>query len=488
MLKGRQNYLCFQRWQALRRRGDLTMSEILALIKILVWLPQTETGDVGELNLTDAERGVWSRVNSNAELCSPRRCAAAGKRGCFLQYARERAAGSHVVVVNHALLLSDVAAGGGAVIPEYRYLVVDEAHHLEAQATEQLGYVARGRDAVEYLDSLHHTSADRRSGVANELPGQVRESRAGSAALKTAQTLCQELAGSVEVVRPLASGFFAALGAFLKRHGAESRGYDQRTRITRSVRAQPGWEAVERAWDEPGVRPGRARGPDRAAARVPGLARGAGPAGLRGDGWPGRRARRASTRSCASAGGAFVGAPDPNDVYWGSVTGGEPGMHVAPLDVGPLLREGLYARKVATVLTSATLTTDESFDFTRERLGLDGRRRAAGRVAVRLRALDAALPADRPAGAGPHRATRPRSRSRSSQVCRASQGRALVLFTSHTALRQAYQAIRARSRSTASSCSATASTARRGATCSRPSRATRARSCSARARSGRAST
>src|SRR4029077_3992535 len=115
-----------------------------------------------------------------------RRCAAAGKRGCFLQYARERAAGAHVVIVKHALLLSDVAAGGGAVIPEYRYLVVDEAHHLEAQATEQLGYVARHRDVVEYLDSLHHTSADRRTGVATELPGSVRRSRAASTARKPA--------------------------------------------------------------------------------------------------------------------------------------------------------------------------------------------------------------------------------------------------------------------------------------------------------------
>lgn len=69
ILKGRQNYLCFQRWAALRRRPDLTMSEILTLVKILVWLPQTETGDVGELNLTEAERAVWGRLSSNAEVC-----------------------------------------------------------------------------------------------------------------------------------------------------------------------------------------------------------------------------------------------------------------------------------------------------------------------------------------------------------------------------------------------------------------------------------
>jgi Rad3-related DNA helicase/DNA polymerase III epsilon subunit-like protein len=440
LLKGRQNYLCFQRWQALRRRADLTMSEILTLIKILVWLPQTETGDVGELNLTDAERGVWSRVNSNAELCSPRRCAAAGRRGCFLQYARERAAGSHVVVVNHALLLSDVAAGGGAVIPEYRYLIVDEAHHLEAQATEQLGYAARLRDVVEYLDGLHHTSADRRTGVANELPGQVRHSRAGSTALKTTQELCQELAGRVEVARPLATGLFAALGAFLKRHAGEARGYDQRTRITRAVRARPGWDAVEAAWDQLAV-------PLADLAAVTERLR-AFLVSLEGQGLPdydafaglvgGAVRFNEELRQRATA---FVGAPDANDVYWASVTGGEPGLHVAPLDVGPLLREQLYARKVTTVLTSATLTTDESFAFTRQRLGLDeARELRVGSPFDYARSTMLCLPTDLPE---PDRNEYPAALAQSLvQVCRASQGRALVLFTSHTALRQTYQAIR----------------------------------------------
>jgi DNA polymerase-3 subunit epsilon/ATP-dependent DNA helicase DinG len=440
VLKGRQNYLCFQRWQALRRRGDLTMSEILALIKILVWLPQTESGDVGELNLTDAERGVWSRVNSNAELCSPRRCAAAGKRGCFLQYARERAAGSHLVVVNHALLLSDVAAGGGAVIPDYRYLVVDEAHHLEAQATEQLGYVARQRDLVEYLDSLHHTSAERRTGLANELPGQVRRSRAGSAALKTTQELTGELAAQVEVARPRATAFFAALAAFLKRHGAESRGYDQRTRITRSVRAQPGWDTLELTWDELSVALAElAALTDRLRSLL---------LSLEGQGLPEYEAIAGLVGAAARfneelrrRGGAFVGAPDANEVYWASVTGGEPGLHVAPLEVGPLLRESLYAGKVATVLTSATLTTDDSFDFTRQRLGLeDARELRVGSPFDYAGSTLLCLPTDLPE---PDRNDYPAALAQSLvQVCRASQGRALALFTSHTALRQAYQAIR----------------------------------------------
>src|SRR5205807_5599991 len=116
------------------------------------------------------------------------------------QYARERAAGSHVVIVNHALLLSDVAAGS-AVIPEYRYLVVDEAHHLETQATQQLGYSVRLRDVGDALDQLGHTSAERRTGVVNELANHFKGSKVGSSARREAESIAQQLSASIEATR-----------------------------------------------------------------------------------------------------------------------------------------------------------------------------------------------------------------------------------------------------------------------------------------------
>jgi len=81
-------------------------------------------------------------------------CAYVRDGSCFLYRAKKRADAAHVLVVNHALLLSDVAAGGN-VLPEYRHLVVDEAHHLEDQATNQFGFSASEVDLLNWLDAVH---------------------------------------------------------------------------------------------------------------------------------------------------------------------------------------------------------------------------------------------------------------------------------------------------------------------------------------------
>ena len=439
ILKGRQNYLCFQRWAALRRRPDLTMSEILTLVKILVWLPQTETGDVGELNLTEAERAVWGRLSSNAEVCSPRRCSAAGKRGCFLQYARERAAGSHVVIVNHALLLSDVAAES-AVIPDYRYLVVDEAHHLETQATQQLGYAVRLRDVVEALDQLGHTSAERRTGIVNELSNHFKGSKVGDSARREAESIAQAVSAKIEETRAAAGHFFNVLGAFLRVHGGDARGYDQRTRLTKQLRAKPEWPQVAGAWEELAIKLADLHAPTEQLYAL--IATLEGQEMLEYEALLGALAGALRfEEELGAEGGAIVEGTDPERICWLSSAGGEVGLHSAPLNVGPLLKANLFDQKRATVLTSATLTTDGSFAFVRQRLGLDGARELqVGSPFDYGESTLLYLPTNMPE---PDRPEYSAALARSLiEVCTASRGRALILFTSHSALRQAWHAIK----------------------------------------------
>src|SRR5512135_878669 len=68
LLKGRANYLCRRRLDALRHAEKLNDSEIRVLAKVLAWLPSTTTGDSAELTLTGGdENAVWSRLSSDAE-------------------------------------------------------------------------------------------------------------------------------------------------------------------------------------------------------------------------------------------------------------------------------------------------------------------------------------------------------------------------------------------------------------------------------------
>ena len=132
-LKGRANYVCFKRWQNAVLSTDPNDIESKILSKILVWLRETETGDRSELALGRLTP-LFGRFSAQGAIMCP-----SNEGPCFLRKARNQANASNVVVINHALLMSDIAMGGG-LLPAHDVLIVDEAHHLESAATTHLGF------------------------------------------------------------------------------------------------------------------------------------------------------------------------------------------------------------------------------------------------------------------------------------------------------------------------------------------------------------
>ncbi len=152
-VKGRSNYLCLRRYASFRRSEGLSLDEVRLLLRLLVWLRCTSSGDRAELNLSGTEAVVWNRVCALVDNCLAGQCPYQKRDACFLFRARRNAASAHLIVVNHALLLSDVVSNS-RVLPEYRYLIVDEAHRLEEEATQQLGFKLSQEDVVGYLNRL----------------------------------------------------------------------------------------------------------------------------------------------------------------------------------------------------------------------------------------------------------------------------------------------------------------------------------------------
>jgi ATP-dependent DNA helicase DinG len=137
LLKGKGNYCCLKKWASLQINPlELTGEERIAALYVLSWLRETETGDFQELPQVPGVRRIWSKLSAENENCDPVRCHRAGV--CFLLKARKRAEDANLVIVNHSLLFSDMKTDF-KVLPEYHYLVVDEAHHLHRSALEQLG-------------------------------------------------------------------------------------------------------------------------------------------------------------------------------------------------------------------------------------------------------------------------------------------------------------------------------------------------------------
>ena len=439
VLKGRGNYLCLRRWQTLLHAGDLSAADRMLLIKTLFWLPRTTTGDRAELRLSAAEDEAWQRLSAVAEACTPLRCTYHRIGVCFLARARRAAEESHVVIANHALLLSDMASRS-RVLPDADVLIVDEAHHLEDEATHQLGWRLGERELLSRLERLW-TPGVHGSGALPEALGFI-----GSA---SGPSLTPALGPTLEHGERAALQMGAAIRRFFERLARlledpellASGGDDAALRISAAVRAGSGWQELEHVWAEAAE---QLHEVERAIVEVtaelealPGLSEAArdllAELGGHQDYW---RDVRSRLHAC-------VHQPGQGTVYW--VSGGSrfraAWLNAAPLEVASLLRERLFATPEASILVSATLAIGGSFDYVKRRLGLDDAcAHALGSPFDYARAALLYVPNDLPDP------TQPGYQSRMERtvvdVVTRLQGRTLVLFTSRAQLRTTYHALR----------------------------------------------
>ena len=134
VMKGRSNFLCGLRHEDTLRQGSILDGELLTGLDR--WASETASGDREDLSFP-VPAGTWMEVASDGEDCAPNACRF--RDGCFYYAHRDRAAEADLLIVNHALLLANVATGGNIFDVEGRHLVIDEAHRLEDVMSEALG-------------------------------------------------------------------------------------------------------------------------------------------------------------------------------------------------------------------------------------------------------------------------------------------------------------------------------------------------------------
>ena len=151
LLKGRANYLCRYRLQQTVESGQFkSRTQVDDLQKVRSWGARTRTGDRAELVEVPEGSPLWPRVTSTAENCLGTECPFYDD--CFVFKARRRAQDADLVVVNHHLLLSDLALkreGFGAILPEAEAYVLDEAHQLPELAGQYFSMGISARQVKE---------------------------------------------------------------------------------------------------------------------------------------------------------------------------------------------------------------------------------------------------------------------------------------------------------------------------------------------------
>jgi ATP-dependent DNA helicase DinG len=147
-LKGRRNYLCrFRLRQFAQRPLFADPADAEGFARLLDWAAETRTGDVAEVSWLPENFPTWQELSASAEQCLGQNCA--DFRECFLTRARQEAARADMVIVNHHLFFADLALrtrGQGEAIPRCEVFVFDEAHQMEECASQHFGLrVGSGR-------------------------------------------------------------------------------------------------------------------------------------------------------------------------------------------------------------------------------------------------------------------------------------------------------------------------------------------------------
>ena len=147
-LKGKSNYICTQKFFNELNSDDLRPEDTYILSKIFIWLTQTQNGERSDINLRKKfDLEWWRKLSAESSDCLQ------NHNNCFLKISREIALLSDIVIVNHALLISDLNNKGNS-IPNYNFLIIDEAQNLENEATRQLGFNVRLNDLSILLEFL----------------------------------------------------------------------------------------------------------------------------------------------------------------------------------------------------------------------------------------------------------------------------------------------------------------------------------------------
>jgi ATP-dependent DNA helicase DinG len=393
-MKGRGNYLCLHRFDTFRESGALRSREEASYVRVLdEWSRETTTGDRSEIEDLPEDLPFWSEIAATTDNCVGTECPRYDD--CFVVRMRQQAAASDVVIVNHHLLCADAAVrqhAFGEVIPRCSYAIVDEAHQLEDVATQYFGISISNYRLDDFCRDL-----DKALG-ARLVPDRER---------------AEQLGWDVERVKDAARVFFSVLQIMR----LELPGSDSRVRVTATplLRVADSGAALVAALE--------AVEADVALAKdVPEdvLALGRRAADLRTD-----------VRF-------LLRADDPGFVYFLESRGRGVFLRAAPIDVANIIRELLLDRMDGTVLTSATLSVDGSFEYVRGRLGI---------TTAREIRLDSEFDYARQAVLYlPRRMPDPRSPSfvesaarEIIEILKRTEGRAFVLFTSYANLREVHR-------------------------------------------------
>lgn len=458
VVKGWNNYLCWYRLLAAGRDSAslFTADQNQQLTALTRWARESETGCRTDLPWEIADE-VWSEVCAASDVCLRQKCEY--YESCFYFAERRRAAAADIIIVNHHLLFADLALRQilgfetkRSVLPPYRHVIWDEAHHIEDVATDHFGCEVSRVGMARLLGRLLRRQGSIPRGLLPRLHQTLQNHSNG-----LSQDRCQavnnlvgwEMPVLLRRLQDLSEKFFKKLKSLVEQNGSSTR---------ETVLPLPqGWggcfllRSLENDRDEFLT---SLQQLENALKQLSDSVNSA-----RGSRWEGLKVEVAAVAGRVSesiqALQFLCGEPDDRYVYWAAVSGKrqEPRLAAVPIEVGEILREGVFRHLRSAVFTSATLAVGDSFAHLRERLGIIPNKSATAQEWGCLVAepLEKIIPSpfpyqDQVLLCIPSDLTAPRGGRFEGglaeyirDILLATSGRAFVLFTSYQLLHEVYE-------------------------------------------------
>jgi len=442
-MKGRNNYVCLHRLKKAEHTPVLEgLDEVDDFDQVRRWAAETETGDRAELKDLPENLSFWPKIDARADICLGKKCEEYDN--CFITRMRQQALEADVVIVNHHLFFADLAMRGGdygSVLPDYGTAIFDEAHEIEDVAATYFGASVstyRVQELIQDAGKLVLTEPDRSSEVTKAL--SRISARAESFFLATNRMVSDPArAAAPEAIKEDAIREDAIEGGASTVQGAGRRRptvwglSDGRYVMNPGIflRKQKGGNPAPTIAGEAFI--ALMNSVDRLIAELNGVK----------DAAPEVEniVRRAESLKFELE--FIVTGEDPTFVYWVEKRGRGLFLYATPIDMSAILADRLFSNVHSAVLTSATLTAGGSFDFIKSRLGIGDSREVVieSHFDFRNQAV-LYLPARMPDPRSP--GFLKASADEIVRILDASQGRAFVLFTSISSMRETYEMVRDR--------------------------------------------
>jgi ATP-dependent DNA helicase DinG len=388
LLKGRANYLCRHRLELTLQQPSLLGDQrggAKILTRVSRWAATTSSGDLAELTDLPEQSSVWPMITSTRENCLGQECPQFSR--CHVVDARRTAQAAAIVVVNHHLLLADLALkdeGFGDLLPGAEAVILDEAHQVPDIAAQFFGQSWSVRQVQILLRDV----------TAELTAAAVRETRI-TGELAIVEAHLDDLRGSV----PGGAGRYE-------------------------------WASLPESFLD--VLPELETALGDLAIELEAVGAGAGTANC---------ARRAE--SLAASLRALVCVPEESGLRWVEAAASGLSLQFTPFEIADRLRGYVEARPCAWVFTSATLAIGEDFSHFATRIGLPQARTLHIDSPFDFR--DQAriyLPRNMPEPQHPEFAVR--FIAACAPLLEASGGRAFLLYTSYRGLAEGVAALKAR--------------------------------------------